>query len=138
MVYAQPTVTSGFRAISPLAFRMARKRAHDGASASKAKSATTKRLCTVEGCTRTSDLKLPRCHKRHAFLAHGDRVEVENGDGGNTTKISLAEEVGAYEVLGRNVLKCEGERDGARCANPTASTSLYAKVRCEACAPGKS
>ena len=46
--------------------------------------------------------------------------------------------LGAYDVAMGHVLICEGEWEGQRCLNPTTQTSLYAKVRCEACAPGKS
>ena len=33
---------------------------------------------------------------------------------------------------------CEGITAGTRCLNPTASTSLGQRMRCEACAPGES
>jgi hypothetical protein len=115
---------------------MAPKRPRDGNTS--AEEETTKKLCTVEGCECTADLTKPSYRRRHAVLAHGKRVKVENREDGITAKISIGGVVGAYEVLGRIVLRCEGERDGERCSKPTASRSLMAKVRCGTRDPGKS
>jgi hypothetical protein len=107
-----------------------------GVSPSNAES-EAKKLCTVVGCKCTANLSWPCLRNRHMVLAHGDRVEVENRDGitADFSVGGVGGVVGAYDASGRTVLRCEGERDGQRCPNPTASTDVKARVWCEACAP---
>ena len=89
--------------------------------------------CTFPGCKCKANLTKLGI-QRHMVLAHGVTKKVERGN----AEISYDGVIGAYEVSGKNVLRCEGEIDGVRCSNHTDSTCLDAKVRCETCAPGKS
>ena len=114
---------------------MKRPRAGPSAAAAPRK----KYCCGVGGCG-YGGLSYPRDLRRHEFLAHGVRTEVENREGGVTAEISFGGVVGAYEVCSRGiVLRCENEGDdGERCANPTGVTGLSGRARCETCAPGES